>query len=155
MLTLCTVSCSAKSEKEKAGKSPLQQSEIIMRKAIGDSLSNIILKSRHVEISTDSCPAKKLNAEERTIIRYLVSDTCNYASDMTVFGKFVPYLCIKFKHYKKSIYVQYDFSLHKWIMKGSDGKLLCMYDLKSNDILRFATLALPEDKYLYEFQNQQ
>ena len=37
------------------------------------------------------------------------------------------------------------------MIKGANEKLLRMYDLKSTDILRFASMALPKDKYLNEF----
>ena len=154
-LLFCTSSCSAKNKKTEKDDSPMQQSEVMLRNAIGDSISNIILKAHQVEISTDSCTAKKLNAEDRAVVRYLIADTCNFSSDLKVFGEFAPYLCIKFKHCKKTVVVLYDFRLHKWMMKGANEKLLCMYDLKSTDILRFALLALPKDRYLNEFIKEQ
>jgi len=150
-LSFCVSSCSAKEKKNQKDYTPIQKCEVDLSKAIGDSISRIIIKANHVEISTDSCEAKKLNADERAIVRYLIADTCNYTSDMKVFGEFVPYLCVKFKHHKKVVVVLYDFRLHKWMIKGANDKLLCMYDLKSTDILRFALLALPKDKFLNDF----
>lgn len=151
VLLFCTPSCSAKDKKGDKENTLMQRCELMLRKAVGDSISNIIIKAHQVEISTDSCAAKRLNAEERGIVRYLIADTCNFSSNLKVYGEFIPYLCIKFKHYKKHVMVLYDFRLHKWMMKGAKDQLLCMYDLKSTDILRFALLALPNDKYLNEF----
>lgn len=154
-LLFTTTSCSAKNKKNETGYTPLQRSEVMLRKAVGDSIANIVLKANQVEISTDSCASIQLNADERAIVKYLIADTCNYSSDTKVFGEFIPYLCVKFKHRKKVVVVLYDFRLHKWMMKGANEKLLRMYDLKSTDILRFASIALPKDKYLNEFIKEQ
>ena len=154
-LFFVATSCFAKNRKSDNGCIPAQKSGMMLRKAVGDSISNIILKARHVEISTDSCPPVKLNADERAVVRYIITDTCNYLSDMKVFGEFVPYLCIRVRHHKKNVIVLYDFRLRKWLMKGANEKLLCMYDLKSAEILRFASLALPKDKYLNIFIKEQ
>lgn len=154
-LLFTATSCSAKNKNNETDYTPIQRSEVLLRKAVGDSIANIVLKANQVEISTDSCASIKLNADERAIVRYLISDTCNYSSDTKVFGEFVPYLCVKFKHRKKVVVTLYDFRLHKWMMKGANEKLLRMYDLKSTDILRFASMALPKDKYLIEFLKEQ
>ena len=150
-LLFTTTSCSAKNKKTETGYTPMERSEAMLRKAVGDSIASIVLKANHVEISTDSCASIKLNADERAIVKYLIADTCNYSSDTKVFGEFIPYLYVKFKHRKKVVAVLYDFRLHKWMMKGANEKLLCMYDLKSTDILRFASIAMPKDKYINEF----
>lgn len=153
-LLLCATSCFAKGKKEK-DYGPIKRSEVIMKSGIGDSISNIILRAHRVEISTDSCTTKKLNAEEKAVVKYLIADSCNFSSDTKVYGEFVPSLCIKFKRYKKVVFVLYDFRLRKWMMKDADEQLLCLYDLKSTDILRFALLALPQDKYLNELIKEQ
>lgn len=154
-LLFTTTSCSAKNKKNETGHTPMQRSEVMLRKAVGDSIANIVLKANQVELSTDSCASIKLNADERAIVKYLIADTCNYSSDTKVFGEFIPYLCVKFKHRKKFVIALYDFRLHKWMMKGANEKLLRMYDLKSTDILRFASMALPKDKYLNVFIKEQ
>ena len=151
ILLLCSSSCTAKVNKTEKDYTPMHNSEMMLRKSVGDSIFRIIMKARHVEISTDSCSVKKLNAKDRTIVRYILADSCNYTSDTKVYGIFIPYLSIKFRHYRKTITVLYDFRLHKWMMKGANDELLCMYDLKSTEILRFALLAMPNEQYLNEF----
>lgn len=150
-LLFTTTSCSAKNKNNETDYTPMQRSEVMLRRAVGDSIANIILKANQVEISTDSCASIKLNADERAVVKYLIADTCNYSSDTKVFGEFIPYLCVKFKHRKKVVVALYDFRLHKWMIKGANERLLRMYDLKSTDVLRFASIALPKDKYLNEF----
>lgn len=154
-LLFTTTSCSAKNKRDSIDYTPMQRNEVLLREAVGDSVANIVLKANQVEISTDSCASIKLNTEEKTIVKYLIADTCNYSSDTKIFGEFIPYLCVKFKYRKKVVVVLYDFRLHKWMMKGTNEKLLRMYDLKSTDILRFASMALPKDKYLNEFFKEQ
>lgn len=154
-LLFTTTSCSAKNKKNETDYTPMQRSEVMLQKAVGDSIANIILKANQVEISTDSCASIKLNADERAVVKYLIADTCNYSSDTKVFGEFIPYLCVKFKHRKKVVVALYDFRLHKWMIKGANERLLRMYDLKSTDVLRFASIALPKDKYLNEFIKEQ
>lgn len=154
-LLFTTTSCSAKNKKSEKDYTPMQRNEVMLRKAVGDSIANIVLKANQIEISTDSCASIKLNADERSVVKYLIADTCNYSSDTKVFGEFIPYLCVKFKHRKKVVVALYDFRLHKWMMKGANENLLRMYDLKSTDILRFASIALPKDKYLNEFIKEQ
>lgn len=154
-LLFTTTSCSAKNKNNETDYTPMQRSEVMLRRAVGDSIANIILKANQVEISTDSCASIKLNADERAVVKYLIADTCNYSSDTKVFGEFIPYLCVKFKHRKKVVVALYDFRLHKWMIKGANERLLRMYDLKSTDVLRFASIALPKDKYLNEFIKEQ
>lgn len=154
-LLFTTTSCSAKNKKNETDYTPMQRNEVMLQKAVGDSIANIILKATQVEISTDSCASIKLNADERAVVKYLIADTCNYSSDAKVFGEFIPYLCVQFKHRKRVVIALYDFRLHKWMIKGANEKLLRMYDLKSTDILRFAFIALPKDKYLNEFIKEQ
>ena len=148
-------SCSAKTGTEEKDFSPMQRREMMLREAVGDSISNIMLRSRHVEIYTDSCAAVRLKADERAVVRYLMADSCNLSGYTKVYGEFEPYLYIRFQHCGKVVTAQYDFRLQKWMMKGTEGELLCMYDLRSSDILQFASLALPKDKYLNLFIKEQ
>lgn len=154
-ILLIATSCTAKAINTDKSCNVLAQSENVLTKALGDSISHIIMKAKNVEISTDSSQSKRMNSYERSVVQYLIADSCNFSTDTKVFGQFVPYLCIKFCHYRKSVKILFDFRLHKWMIKGANEKLLCMYDLKSEDILRFAALALPEDKYIYEFVKKQ
>ena len=54
-----------KTRKMKRDHTPMQRSEVMLRKAVGDSIANIVLKANQVELSTDSCASIKLNADER------------------------------------------------------------------------------------------
>lgn len=53
-LLFTTTSCSAKNKKNETDYTPMQRSEAMLRKAVGDSIANIVLKANQVEISTDS-----------------------------------------------------------------------------------------------------
>lgn len=145
LILVCNCSCSAKKKTKNRNYAAIEQSNAVLSAAIGDSITDILINARHVEICTDSCQ-KELSADERSIVRYVLADKKNLSTDMKVFGEFVPYLRINFHHKRKSITILYDFNLHKWMMKGANDALLCMYDLKSNEIIRFAQFVLPQDK---------
>lgn len=154
ILLCCATSCSAKNREERKSCMPMGRSELLLRTVVGDSVAGIILKARNVEIGTDSCPAKRLNVYEKAIVQYLIADTCNFESDTKVYGLFHSCLSIKFKCRRKNVIIHYDFNLHKWTMENEDKQLLCRYDLKSDEIVRFALLALPDDDYLNKLYKQ-
>ncbi|MDE7088662.1 MAG: hypothetical protein K2O54_00935, partial [Prevotella sp.] len=150
VLLFTTTSCSAKNKKSEKDYSPMHRSEIMLRKAIGDSISNIILKANTIEIGCDSATITKLGNNDCSIIRYLVADSCNYATDTEVFGQFHVYLFVKFTSKKKTITAQYDFRLHKWMLIDKDNKPLRRFDLLNVEILKYMLLAFPENQKLIE-----
>lgn len=156
VLLFTTTSCSAKTKKSEKDYSPMHRSEIMLRNAIGDSISNIILRANTIEIGCDSAIITKLGSNDRSIIRYLVTDSCNYTADTEVFGQFHAYLFAKFTSKKRTITAQYDFRLHKWMLIGENNKLLRRFDLLNMEILKYALLAFPQNQKLIEiFKEQQ
>ena len=155
VLLFTTTSCSAKSKKNVTDYTPIQRSEIKLRKAVGDSIANIIFKAKTIEIGCDSATTKKLGTDDRAVVRYLVADTCNYTADTEVFGHFHTYLFVKFTAKKKNVTAQYDFRLHKWILVGKENKPLRRFDLLNTEILRFALLAFPENQTLTEILKEE
>ena len=155
VLLFTTTSCSAKNKKNETEYTPMQRSEVMLRKAVGDSIANIILKAKTVEIGCDSASTKKLGTNDRAIVRYLVADTCNYAADTEVFGHFHTYLFVKFIERKHAVTAHYDFILHKWMLVGKDDKLLRRFDLVNVDILKYALLAFPENQKLLEILKEE
>ena len=155
VLLFTTTSCSAKNKKNETEYTPMQRSEVMLRKAVGDSIANIILKAKTVEIGCDSASTKKLGTNDRAIVRYLVADTCNYAADTEVFGHFHTYLFVKFIARKHAVTAHYDFILHKWMLVGKDDKLLRRFDLVNVDILKYALLAFPDNQKLLEILKEE
>lgn len=154
-LLFCVASCSAKEKKGERECTPMQRSETMLKKVIGDSIADIIIKANTVEISCDSASIKKLGTRDKVVARYLMADTCNYAADTEVFGQFRTYLSLKFTSRKRSVIAQFDFRLHKWMLVGKDKKTLRRFDLMNIDILKYAMLAFPDNKALIEIQKEQ
>ena len=154
-LLFTTTSCSAKNKKCEKDYTPIQRSEVMLQKAVGDSIANIILKAKSIEIGCDSATVMKLCDDDCAVVRYLMADTFNYTVDTEVFGQFHSYLFVKFIAKKRVITAQYDFRLHKWMLVGKDNKPLRRYDLLSATILKYALLAFPENQRLIEIQKEQ
>jgi len=154
-LLFCVTSCSAKEKKDEKECTPIQRSETMLRKVVGDSIADIIIKANTVEISYDSASVRKLRAEDKIVVRYLIADTCNYVTDTEVFGQFRTYLSLKFTYRKRSVIAQFDFRLHKWMIIGKDKKTLRRFDLINIDVLKYAMLAFPDNKALIEIQKEQ
>ena len=154
-LLFTATSCSAKNKKNEKDYSPVQRSEKMLRKAVGDSISDIILKAKTIEIGCDSATTVKLSDDDQAIVRYLVADSCNYTADTEVFGQFRSYLFVRFSARKREIIAQYDFRLHKWMLIGKDKKPLRRYDLQNTEILKYALLAFPENQRLIEILKEQ
>ena len=154
-LLFTTTSCSAKNKKNETDYTPMQRSEVMLRKAVGDSIANIILKAKTIEIGCDSATTKNLRTDDCVVVRYLVADTCNYAADTEVFGHFHTYLFVKFTASKQIVTAQYDFRLHKWMLVGKENKPLRRFDLLNIEILKYALLAFPENQKLTEILKEE
>lgn len=154
-LLFTTTSCSAKNKKDSIDCTPMERSGVMLRKTVGDSIADIILKAKTIEIGCDSATTKRLGTDDRTVVRYLVADTCNYAADTEVFGHFNAYLFVKFKARKQIVTAQYDFRLHKWMLVGKENKPLRRFDLLNTEILKYALLAFPENQKLTEILKEE
>ncbi len=154
-LLFATISCSARNKKNETDYTPMQRTEVMLRKAVGDSIAKIILKARTIEIGCDSATIKKLGTDDRAVVRYLVGDTCNYTADTEVLGHFHTYLFVKFTARKQIVTAQYDFRLHKWMLVGKDNKPLRRFDLLNTEILKYALLAFPENQKLTEILKEE
>lgn len=154
-LFFVATSCFAKNKKSEKGYTPVQRSEMMLRKTVGDSIANIILKAKTVEIGCDSASTKKLGTCDRAVVRYLVADTCNYTADTEVFGHFHTYFYVKFTARKQIVTAQYDYRLHKWMLVGKENKPLRRFDLLNAEILKYALLAFPENQKLAEILKEE
>lgn len=127
------------------------QFECLLKDKLGDSISNIISRSRHLEIYNDSNSVRIVSKKDIAVLEYIIADSCNYETDSKVFSEFKPQLSIKCKRFKKHITIQYDFEMCKWRILGKNDNLLCMYDLRSMEIIRFVLMALPNDNNIHEY----
>lgn len=153
-----TTRCTAKTPVAKTISKPVKVTDTIMQKAIGDSLYCMINQAKKIELSllpqvTDSIKKevkKKIASKEIGTVHFIVSNPKNYLSNVQVYGKFVPQLKITYTHKKQIVHIKYDFGLRKWGLFDAEDKVLGMFDLASDNMLRFACQKFPENRFFHE-----
>lgn len=128
---------------------------LAMTKALGNSATRVILDAVEVTAynSSKDLPvnAKRelwLNSGAINTLKFLLQDPANYRSNNPVYGTFKPTVTYTFKSHRKEIKVACDFGLGKYSVVCNDGRQLAMYDLRNNDMLRFALALYLDDKLL-------
>lgn len=132
------------------------KTDSIMRKAVGDSIYNIITNAKKVvaeeiKMTVDSTKVivrrKSINVKTKYIplAQFIVSDPKIYVSNLTSYGKFFPCFKLTFTKKKEKCILNFDFGLKKWNVCDSKGKQIKMYDLPSDDMLRLANMLFPEN----------
>ncbi len=153
-----TTSCSAKTPSDKSTVKPVVATDTIMQKAISDSIYRIITHAKKIEVSvlpqsSDSIHQemkKKISSKKFDIINFIVTNPKNYLSNVIVYGNFVPQLKVTYTLKKEVVYLKYDFGLRKWGVFNSEDKELGMFDLASDNMLRFACQQFPDNKFFHE-----
>lgn len=148
--------CSAQSRKQKKNDAVVMR-DSVMRKAVGDSIYNILIKSRGVLASVklktqdgknDSIVAVKVNKNDKHVLNFILTAPLNYESNDTVYGKYMPNFSLNFITSKdKSCTANFDFGLRKWNICDAQGKEIVIYDLPTNDVLRLANQLFPDCEY--------
>lgn len=135
-------------------------SDSIMHKAIGDSICNIICKAKHIEITSLASPSDTLShdfsrrvpASEMRLVKFIVMNPKNYTTNVTKFGVFMPQIQLRFKAKRAEIMLKYDFGLRKWGVFDASGKEIAIFDLWSDNMLRYACNVFPHNQFLNEMQ---
>lgn len=154
-----SASCSAKKNKPENHKSPIiAVMDTTMHNALGDSIYNIINAPKKVEISclplqSDSLKkaiTKKVSSKELEIMKFIVTNPKNYMTNTTVYGVFMPQFQAVYTHKKAKIILKYDFGLRKWGIFDADDKQIAMFDLASDNMLRFACKMFPDNDFFHK-----
>lgn len=152
-----TTSCSAKTPSDKSTVKPVVATDTIMQKAVGDSIYRILTHAKKIEVmvlpkTTDSIQqeVKKVPSKEFGILNFIVTNPKNYLSNSIVYGNFIPQLMVSYTLKKEKLNLKYDFGLRKWGIFDSEGKNLRMFDLASDNMLRFASQQFPQNIFFHE-----
>lgn len=153
-----TTSCSAKVPNDKKALNPVVATDTIMQKAVGDSIYRVITSAKKIEITslplaTDSVKVevkKKVSSKELGVLNFIVTNPKNYMSNISVYGVFLPQLQLKYTLKKEVVTLKYDFGLRKWGIFNADNKEVGMFDLESDNMLRFACQQFPDNKFYHE-----
>lgn len=153
-----TTSCSAKVPSDKGSTKPVVASDTIMQKALGDSIYRVITQAKKIEVvslplASDSVKQelkKKITPKELGVVNFIVTNPKNYLSDTTVYGVFLPQLQLVYSLKKEVVTIKYDFGLRKWGVFNASNKEIGMFDLSSDNMLRFACQQFPDNAFFNE-----
>lgn len=161
LLSLGCVSCNAK---EKSPKRQLfSQIDSLMKVSIGDSISTIIYQAKQVtaeriNIKNDTLSVikkRKLDAEELSILRFLMASSEKYVGNAVVFGNFSPNVRFSFETKKAKCVVLMDFGLKQAIIKDETDREVAKFGLTDDGFLKFVNVLYPNDKFLNFLLKQQ
>lgn len=153
-----TVGCSAKVPDGKSTSHPIVATDTIMHKAVGDSIYRIIMNAKKVQITALPLPSdslkqtitKKVPAKEIELIKFIATNPKNYMTDTVVYGVFMPQIQATYWQKKANVTLKYDFGLRKWGIFNADDKPIAMFDLASDNMLRFACKIFSGNHFLHE-----
>ncbi|MCH5224978.1 MAG: hypothetical protein J1D77_03220 [Muribaculaceae bacterium] len=129
--------------------------DTILQNALEDSVCHIILESKKITItqlpfqsdSTIPLSSKKIKQKNLSLIRFIVNNPENYLSNKPVYGEFIPQIEVKYNLKKRIIVLKYDFGLRKWGVFDHEEKCIAMFDLASDDMLRYACQLFPDNTF--------
>lgn len=151
-------SCSAKEPRDKKKTSSIDVTDMIMQKAVGDSIYNIISNAKKVEVTSfpmlsDSIGetiSKKVPSKDLQVMKFIATNPKNYLSNKTVYGEFLPQFQAVFSFKKAKVVLKYDFGLRKWGIFDENDKEIVKFDLSSDNMLRFACNMFPANQFFKE-----
>lgn len=152
----CAVNCDPDNEKSAA------VNDSIVQAALGDSIYGIIKNAKSItaetisyaDTSKENISSVKLSADEQIIIKFLLCNPKNVASNDIVYGRFLPNISFKFKHKKRECVLLFDLGLEKWQVKNANDSVLNTFDLKSPEFTRLANRLFPDEKFFIYLLNK-
>lgn len=132
--------------------------DTIMHKVIGDSIYRIITNAKKVEItslpqqsdSLKQAVSKKVTSKDLELMKFIVTNPKNYLTDTRVYGIFIPQFQAVYIQKKAKVILKYDFGLRKWGIFNAIDKQIAMFDLVSDNILRFACKMFLDNQFFHE-----
>lgn len=154
VLVLLSMACTANSGSTNNSQ-PSDNNDSIVMAALGDSIFNIIKNAKSIsaeeisyaDTSKENATSVKLSKDELTILKFLLCNPKNVASDNTVYGRFLPNISFKFKYKKQECALLFDLGLEKWQVKDANDSILNTFDIKSPEFARLASQLFPDNKF--------
>jgi hypothetical protein len=160
LVSVCTITLSAMActtEQRDLGQPP-NKNDSIVEAALGDSIFNIIKNAKSIsaeiigytDTTKEKTPKVNLSKEDLNIMKFLMLNPQNTASNDTVFGKFLPNINFIFQYKKQICQLFFDFGLKKWQVRDANGNVLKNFDLGSPEVVHLSSRLFPDDDYLSE-----
>lgn len=158
VIATTTSSCSAKTPSDKSTPQSVVATDTIMHKAVGDSVYRIIVNAKKVEIcslplqsdSIKQAITKKVSSKELELMKFIATNPKNYMENTTAYGVFMPQFQAVYIQKKAKVTLKYDFGLRKWGVFDVDDKQIAMFNLVSDNMLRFACKMFPDNQFFNE-----
>ena len=83
-------------------------------------------------------------------MKFIATNPKNYMTDTTVYGVFMPQFQAIYANKKAKVTLKYDFGLRKWGIFNAENEKIAMFDLVSDNMLRFACKMFPDNKFFHE-----
>lgn len=141
-----------------ASNPPLQQqaqTDSVMRAAVGDSIYKVIteakkIKAEEIIMTNDTTQAKKTSVIDVKgkfipLVQFVLSNPKIYGGNTAVYGQFMPCFKLTFIKKKEICVLNFDFGLRKWNVCDEKGRVLKVFDLSTDDMLRIANMLFPEN----------
>ncbi len=157
-----TTSCVAKVHNNNSTSKPAAAAtaatDTIMQKAVGDSIYQIITKAKRVEItslplqsdSIKQAVSRKVSSKDLELMKFIATNPRNYMSDVVAYGVFMPQFQASYAKKKAKVILKYDFGLRKWGVFNAEDKQIAMFDLASDNMLRFACKMFPDNQFFHK-----
>lgn len=160
-LTLASCKCSQKLGTVAADSSPFF-SDPAIASGLNDSIRGILTAPDKVTITrlkldVDTLKPgepRALNAQERYLIDFLMSNPENYASNEPVYGMFIPQVEVTYSAGGAAVNLQYDLGLKKWGIFTADAPFIAFHDIPGTDMARAFNLICPNDTLLQSYLPQ-
>lgn len=140
-----------------SGSQPPSETDSVMRNAVGDSVYKIMteakkVKAAEIKLINDTIKSAKevaidIKAKYVPLVRFVLADPIIYRGNLATYGNFMPCFKLTFIKKKEVCVLNFDFGLKKWNICDGEGKQIKMFDLSSDDMLRFANLLFPENVF--------
>ena len=158
LLAMCAfTNCSASTCKGAKQDAPSAEADSLTEMNFADSIQKVIVESKVFTAVLlpkpgDSLSGKtmKLKTVDKEIFKFVISDSKNYESDEIIYGIPRPSLKVIVKNKKTCLHLGFDLGLRKWLIYDEKGDTLKQYDIKTDDMLRFAHRLFPEDTLFNE-----
>ena len=132
------------------------QRDSVMRFAISDSIYEVItqakkIKAEEIIMTNDTTQAKKttvidVKGKFIPLVQFALSNPKIYRGNTAVFGQFMPCFKLIFIKKKELFVLNFDFGLKKWNVCDGKGRVIKMFDLSSDDMLRIANMLFPDNE---------
>lgn len=89
--------------------------------------------------------SKNVPSKDLELLKFIAINPKNYMTDTIVYGIFMPQFQAIYSQKKEKVTLKYDFGLRKWGVFNAEDRQVAMFDLASDNMLRYAREMFPDN----------